>query len=146
MHIISEVDWMINRILHTPYSKIHMDDEDIIHYEYLSETEITLKGAKTEIKLINKLCNGKKVPLLVNLSKTKSVTKDAREYYSGSESAKVKSAAALIVNSPLHKIMGNFFWGINKPPYPVKLFTSEEKAINWLKTCARNRGGINNEK
>jgi hypothetical protein len=29
--------------------------------------------------------------------------------------------------------MGNFFLGLNKPHFPTKLFTSEEKAEVWLK-------------
>ncbi len=35
---------------------------------------------------------------------------------------------------PKSPVIRNFFLGINKPPYPVTLFNSEEKALEWLKT------------
>jgi hypothetical protein len=42
-------------------------------------------------------------------------------------------ATALIVDSPVGRIIGNFFIGMNKPGIPVKIFDSEDKAIQWLR-------------
>ncbi len=61
------------------------------------------------------------------------MTRDARVYFAGSESKKVHSAAALLAQSPLSKVLGNLFLGLNKPLFPTRLFTSEKDAIEWLK-------------
>ena len=42
-------------------------------------------------------------------------------------------AQAIIVDSPVSRLIGSFFLGLNKPPFPTKLFTSEADAVEWLK-------------
>ena len=126
---------MNDKVYCTPYSELWIDEGGILHTRYTKKkTDVTLSIAKKEIELINKMRGDKKIPTMVNLNNTKSLTKEAREYYAGRESKKVFSAVALIVNSPFHSVMGNFFLGINKPLFPVKLFSSEKKALDWLKS------------
>ncbi len=43
------------------------------------------------------------------------------------------SAVALIVDTPLSRILGTFFLSVNKPPYPVRMFDDEESAVAWLR-------------
>jgi hypothetical protein len=42
------------------------------------------------------------------------------------------SAVALVAGTPLSRMMGNFFLGVNKPPYPTRLLDSETPALAWL--------------
>ena len=42
------------------------------------------------------------------------------------------SALALIVGSPLSRIIGNFFLSVNKPLYPARLFDNEASGLAWL--------------
>jgi len=63
----------------------------------------------------------------------RSVEKKARDHYSGETASKFLNALALIITSGFSRVIGNFFPGLNKPDFPVKLFTSEEKAVGWLK-------------
>ena len=42
-------------------------------------------------------------------------------------------ALALLVDNQLSRLLGNFFVGFQKGQYPVKLFTSTEKAKHWLR-------------
>ena len=65
--------------------------------------------------------------------------RESRNYASGKEVSKITEAMALLIKSPVSKVLGNIFLGINKPPYPTKLFTDKEEAIKWLK-------GVKNEK
>ena len=57
---------------------------------------------------------------------------DARAYYSSDEAARQTCGVALIVGSAVSRVIGNFFIGLNKPPYPTRLFTDEAEAIAWL--------------
>jgi hypothetical protein len=43
------------------------------------------------------------------------------------------SAFAIIIQSPLSRVIGNFFMGLNKPRVPARLFKSEKEAVKWLK-------------
>lgn len=123
---------MKSEIIDTGSSKIWMDDCGIIHTKYPVKIDVTLESAICDIGVIEKLSKGRKVPLLVNMGNTRSISRDAREYFSGKESVKVMAAAALVVNSAVHRVMGNFFLGINKPPFPLRLFSSEQEALEWL--------------
>ena len=66
-----------------------------------------------------------------------SATRDAREYYAGPENAKVVLAVALLVRSSIGRMMGNFFLGINKTVFPLRLFGEPEPAIEWLRGLGR---------
>jgi hypothetical protein len=63
--------------------------------------------------------------------------REARLFFAGEETAKVESAAALIIDSLLSRAIGNFFMGLNKPIIPTRLFTSEAEALAWLKGLVR---------
>lgn len=61
------------------------------------------------------------------------VSRGAREFGS-SEAFSYVTAVALLVASPLSRVVGNFFIALNKPPFAAKLFTDEAKARSWLQT------------
>jgi hypothetical protein len=62
----------------------------------------------------------------------KSITREARAYYAGPDTAKVSTACALVVKSPMAKAVGNFFMGLNQSMVPTRLFNSEAQALEWL--------------
>ena len=70
----------------------------------------------------------------MDITEIDGMTREARQYFAGPETAKVESAAALLIKSPLTRAIGNFFLGFNKPLFPTRLFTSTEEALLWLKT------------
>jgi hypothetical protein len=80
-----------------------------------------------------KISKGKKLPLLVDSRNIKSMEREARVYYAGEEGRKSVSACALLIGSPVSRVIGNFFMGLNKPLVPTRLFTSETEAIEWLR-------------
>lgn len=61
-----------------------------------------------------------------------SLTKEARDYFSSEEGCAGIKKSALIVNSPITRMVGNFIVKISKPYAPTKTFTSHEKARKWL--------------
>lgn len=42
------------------------------------------------------------------------------------------SARAIVCDTLSHRILGNFFIKIQKPPVPTKMFSTEEQALLWL--------------
>lgn len=123
---------MVKNEIKTGKARHWLDEYGIVHSEYFGNSEVTLEDAKTEVVAIDKLNGGKRAPTLVHIGGVKSVSRDARKYYSSEESAQTIAAAALLISSELSKILANFFMGINRPIMPVKLFTSKDEAIDWL--------------
>jgi hypothetical protein len=59
-------------------------------------------------------------------------SREARELSASEELCRNKKAEAIVIRSVAHKIIGDFFIRVNRPPVPVKLFVCEEKALAWL--------------
>ena len=116
----------------TKTAKIWLREDGIIHLKATAEFG-SLECAKENVAALITVSQGKKRPAILNISSAKSLSREERAYYSSEESAKALSAAGLIINSPITRVLGNFFVGLNKTPYPLQLFTNEEKAIPWLK-------------
>jgi hypothetical protein len=101
-----------------------------IHKGYFLE----LVDAKENVEVIKQFANGNALPVLVDIRQSKGGSKESRAYFASEEVGKVQSACALLVSSPLSRLIGNFFIGFNKTKFPTKLFLKEDEAITWLKT------------
>jgi hypothetical protein len=44
----------------------------------------------------------------------------------------LQAAVALIVGTPLTRVMANFFLSVNKPVFPTRMFDDEASAVAWL--------------
>ena len=73
------------------------------------------------------------MPLLVDFLHSKGQAAETRRYYA-EESFKWASRVALMVDSPVSRVIGNIYMGLNKPKVPTKLFSNEQEAIAWLKS------------
>jgi len=117
----------------TPVTKCYSDKDGIGRVIFLPNTKVTLNAAKKHIAACEKLANGKKAPVLIDIRNIKSVDHEARKYFAGEKASKITKASAVLVSSPISRILGDFFIVLNKPPFPIKLFTSKSKAMKWLR-------------
>ena len=95
--------------------------------------EITLKETMENSVAVSSLYKDKKFPLLVDARTIKSIEREARKHFSTNGRETKITSFALIIKSPLSRIIGNFFMALNKPLIPARLFDNEEEAITWLK-------------
>lgn len=87
--------------------------------------------AKVIVKERLEFKGGVNYPCLFDVSPVKEITKEARDYMAN-EGNDFVLASALLINSPLLKMMGNFFITVNKPKNPTKLFNNKDEALQWL--------------
>jgi hypothetical protein len=111
---------------------VSLSDAGMLRATYKPGVDVGLQDAQEVLQRIGALSNGIRHPILVDITGIRSMSRDARAYFAGPDSAKVESAAALLVLSPMAKAIGNFFLGLNKAAIPTRLFTSEALAIEWL--------------
>lgn len=119
------------RIIETSSAKNWLREDGIIQSIDYSEHS-TPEQAWENLSAMEELSSGRKKPVLVDITRVRSIDIKARKLYASEKAAKVLSAVALLINSPLNRVIANFFLGINKPPYPIKIFTSEKDATTWL--------------
>ncbi len=108
--------------------------DTIVRGRFLDGAEVTGDDAAENIAVTTRLTGGRRFPVLVDLRAVRSQSADARAYLAGPEALRVTLAVALIIGSPLSRMIGNFYLGFNKPPVPTRLFTSVSEAEGWLST------------
>ncbi len=94
--------------------------------------EIGLNEAIENTKLVREISGDDIYPILVDIRKIRSISKEARDHFAMRDRPPGVSAIAMLVSSPLSRIIGNFFLGLNKPKVPTKMFTQMEAAEHWL--------------
>ena len=109
------------------------EEDGIFRFAYSLKAEVALDDAKENIAAQSKLVKEKKLPGLIDMTEVKSVNREARAYYASEEAVKLCSAIAILIATPISRVIGNLFLGLNTPPFPTKLFTSKAEAVEWLK-------------
>lgn len=95
---------------------------------------LRLEDAVAAIDAMTKFTDGRKSPLLVDTRDLGWQDRAARmEFVRRGE---LVSAVALLVSTPLSRMMGNFFLAVSKPMAPTRLFDDEAAAVAWLKEIA----------
>lgn len=118
----------------TSQGEVWMDTDGVLHQVYTPGAKISIEDSRQELKIYKStFCKDSRRPIIVDISNIKSVSKESRDIYSSEEMGETISAAALIVNSPVSRIMGNFYTGISKTKMPVRMFADNKDAKNWLK-------------
>jgi len=120
------------RVYHT-----WMGHEGIARTRVKPNSKVVLEDAIENAKAVNGLFGPAYFPIIIDTRQIKSITKEARDFFSMRGRESRVYGFAILVGSPLSKIIGNFFMGLNKPRVPVKLFTHEDKAISWCKKLSR---------
>jgi len=95
--------------------------------------EITVDDAILNSKTVTGFFSGKKFPLLVDARDVKSLNREARRHFSIDGRETKITSFGIMVKSPLSRVIGNFFMGLNKPSVPARLFDDEIQAVDWLK-------------
>ncbi len=106
--------------------------DNIIYTEVKLNAIIDLEAAKNNTEMVRKLSGEKKYPLLVDLNNIKSITKEARDHFAMKGREPLINSLAMVIKSPISRMIGNYFINLSSPTVPTKLFNSKEKAIKWL--------------
>jgi hypothetical protein len=76
-------------------------------------------------------------PTLVLMTDMARVDRQSRAFFASEEYMRLCSQTALVVGSPVSRVIGNFFVGLNRPSYPVKIFDDAKLAAEWLQGFVR---------
>jgi UPF0288 family protein (methanogenesis marker protein 3) len=106
----------------------------IIHVEFKPNIEITVEFQDELVAMYNQLTGGKKSLFIFEGGEFVSITKEARENAITIEDNTPTRASAIVVRNLAQKIVADFYYKINKPKQPFKVFWSFEKGIIWLQS------------
>jgi hypothetical protein len=110
-----------------------MGIDGIARTKVKENAEVTLEDAQANSVLVNSFYVDEKFPILIDSRGIKSISREARSFFTTNGRATNTMAFAILIDSAVSKVVGNFFLGINKPAVPTKLFVDEGLAIQWLR-------------
>ena len=117
----------------TRTARIWLDEVGIVRTVVLPNANIVLEDTVRNYEVVKELSQGQRVPMYTDARAVGSASRDVRVYASSDFVVKLVSATAVLVGSPVSRVLGNFFVRLNRPPYPTRLFTDEAEALDWLK-------------
>lgn len=103
----------------------------ILHVEWLKES-YDYETIDFIIKKRIELLEGRSYPIFTDLRILKAGSRQARERLAGKDAGVGVSAVAVLVSTRVQKTMYNFFNAIYKAPVQARVFTSKDKALQWL--------------
>lgn len=108
-------------------------ENGIVCARYKTGTLLDLDLAKDCIRIRLTLQDGKTMPLLLDITGLREITKAARAYLSSDYALTGTSAGVLLTNSSIFVItLANIYFTLAKPQIPHRLFADREKALDWL--------------
>lgn len=113
-------------------ASISLMDRGIIFFKMKENAVIELKEAKEIYNITIALSQGKKYSSLVDARAVVSLSKEAREWSSKPELHTNLIAQAILVNSLANRLIANFIIRFNRSKSPMRVFSKEEKALEWL--------------
>ncbi|MBL4754294.1 MAG: hypothetical protein JKY52_11970 [Flavobacteriales bacterium] len=122
---------MLIEKINTGQAELWIEDH-IYRLIHLKGKRGTLATAKEELRIHRELSGGMQLPLFADLRMMKNASPEARDYGNSEAVISTYAAVGILIGSNLTRIMGSMFIRINKPSYPVRMFTIEEDALAWL--------------
>jgi len=106
-------------------------DNDGILYSYSKSPKRTVKNISENIALVKLITGNKTVPLLIYLCDSPVPDKETRKF-STEQLPAVYKAMAMVSKPGLSKLIMTILFKLKTPPIPMKSFTSDKKAKEWL--------------
>jgi hypothetical protein len=125
---------MMKRTVRSDFGEVSSRTQGVIHAKVLHGVEIDLKKAEIYHSLVEHLSKNEKHSTVIDLSGISGITPSTRTYLQKTSSEWGKTVAvALVTNTFTARVLANFFLSINKPSYPVKIFTDALDAQHWAR-------------
>lgn len=108
--------------------------DGIIHIYFMPNTEINLEFQAELLSILIEISGGEKSLIIYEGGEFISVTKEARENAIVIEDQTPTLASVVVVKNLAQKIIADFYYFVNRPKKPYKVFWDFDKGVDWLLT------------
>jgi hypothetical protein len=119
-----------------PLFRVALRSDGILVYDPVPGLVLTYAVALQVLEVGLQINDGPK-PTMVLMQDIARVDREARALFASEEYMRLSCQTALVVGSPVSRVIGNFFVGLNRPKYPHKIFDDPELALEWLRGYVR---------
>lgn len=108
----------------------YFDTEGIL-YSYSKSIKRTVENIGRNVTLVKQITGDKPVPLLIYLTDSPVPDKATRQF-STEQLPQIYKAMAMVSKPGLSQLIMSILFKFQKPPIPMKSFTDDQKAREWL--------------
>ena len=119
-----------NGVITNPKFRMWLRPDGIVQLAWTPRLDVLLEDAVAAFTALAPLTGGRATPLLVDMREVGQLDRAARLEFA--RRYDTVSAVALVVGTPLTRMIGNLFMRMNKPLTPTKMFDKEAPAVEWL--------------
>ena len=127
MNVIVPTD----RPTHENHMAVYWMDEGILVSKSKSITR-TVEAIAQNVEFVKKITNNTPRPLLIYLASSPVPDKATRKF-STEKLPEIYTAMAMVSKPGLSKFIMNILFGLKKPPIPMKSFSDDKAAKEWLR-------------
>lgn len=93
----------------------------------------TREESEKQMVAFREITGGKKTCMILQMDSNSQPPKKEDRDWIAKELDSVTKAMAVISTSPLSRMVANLFFGLKPPAYPVKFFSNDKDAKEWIK-------------
>ncbi len=119
------------KVIEGEIASYYLDNQGIL-VAYSKSIKRTVENIGRNIQLVKKITGNRKVPLLIHLVNSPVPDKATRNF-SAEQLPNVYTAMAMVSKPGLASLIMNLLFKLKTPPIPMKNFSNENEAKEWLK-------------
>jgi hypothetical protein len=123
----------MNKIIETSTAQISLLKDNIVKMQFKQDIEASIEDIKQNHQAAQTLTKGKKHLVLLDVRGFAIGSDKAKAFCASRNPVPYRIAVAALVDSLAVRLRCNAFIKFNKPVVPTRLFSQEQKAIDWLK-------------
>lgn len=122
----------MGRDVETATCTFQLDRRGFVHAVMKPGCKMLLADAVANVAATFEVAGRQRTRVLVDVRGIHSQSREARLYFGGAEAEAATVAVALLIGSPLSRVIATFFLHISAQRVPTAVFTNQDAAIAWL--------------
>ena len=118
--------------METATCTFELDPRGFVHAVMKPGCRMVLADAVANVAATFEVAGRKRTRVLVDARGVHSQSREARLYFNGPEAEATTVALALLIDSPVSRVIVNFFVHVSKQRVPTAVFSNQDAAIAWL--------------
>lgn len=113
--------------------ELRVDPDGFILATMKDGVRFELDDAEEAVAAVQRLVPDRRTSVLVDMRRIQSQSREARAYFTGPEAVARLDGVALLVSSPVSRMIATFFLRFRQQPIPTRIFDDEAPARAWLR-------------
>jgi hypothetical protein len=108
--------------------------EPVVYFRYKKGAQLGFPEVRELIACAEKISGNKPYFTFSDVREGVEITNEGRRIVSDPANMPLFRGTAVLVSNSMYKFAADFMSALNRPKFPFRAFTSEEKAIAWLRS------------